>query len=81
MGLFDALKAFADAVNHEYERRIKVASNVKEYDPTGASHHGHVEIQNEQVVAVGDPATPHDGHAMHETQSTDQSAPRQLTHH
>lgn len=81
MGLFEALKAFADAVNYEYERRIKAASNVKEYDPTGALHHGHVEVQNEQVVAVEDAAGPHgDGRAVHETQSTEHSAPRQVTH-
>jgi hypothetical protein len=40
MGLFDALKSFADSVNTEYDRRIRGASLVEEYDPTGASHHG-----------------------------------------
>lgn len=41
MGLFDSLKSFVWAVDHEYDRRIKAASLVKEYDPTGAAHHHH----------------------------------------
>ena len=83
MGLFDALRAFAGAVNREYDRRVKAASNVKEYDPTGASHHhGHVEIQNEQVVAVDNDAgaNGHDGH-VRTTSPAEQAAPRQVTHH
>ncbi|HEY0739459.1 MAG TPA: hypothetical protein VGD69_31335 [Herpetosiphonaceae bacterium] len=39
MGLFDALKSLADAVDGEYDRRVRTASLVKHYDPTGASHH------------------------------------------
>lgn len=39
MGLFDALKSFTRSVNAEYDRRIREASLVKEYDPTGAHHH------------------------------------------
>ncbi len=83
MGLFDALRAFTRAVNHEYDRRVKAASNVREYDPTGASHHhGHVEIQNEQVVAVTDDAgsNGHDEH-VRATSPAEQAAPRQVTHH
>lgn len=42
MGVFDALKFFARAVDREYDRRVKAASLVRTYDPTGASHHhGH----------------------------------------
>lgn len=41
MGLLDSLTSFASAVNREYDRRIKAASLVKEYDPTGAAHHHH----------------------------------------
>lgn len=83
MGLFDALRAFTGAVNHEYDRRIKAASNIKNYDPTGESHHhGHVEIQNEQVVAVDDAGSA-DGHeaGVRETTPAEQAAPRQVTHH
>lgn len=40
MGLFDALKSFVGSVDREYDRRIRQASLVKHYDPTGASHHG-----------------------------------------
>ena len=39
MGLFDALKSFTNAVDSEYDRRVRTASLVKHYDPTGASHH------------------------------------------
>lgn len=39
MGLFDALKSFTNAVDGEYDRRVRTASLVKDYDPTGASHH------------------------------------------
>lgn len=82
MGLLDALRAFTGAVNREYDRRVKAASNVREYDPTGASHHhhGHVVIENEQVVAVEDGANGHDGH-MRPTTPAEQAAPRQVTHH
>lgn len=83
MGLFDALRTFTGAVNREYDRRVKAASNVREYDPTGASHHhGHVEIQNEQVVAVEDDAgvDGHDGY-VRDTSPAEQTAPRQVTHH
>jgi hypothetical protein len=41
MGLFDALKSFLNAVDSEYDRRVRTASLVKHYDPTGASHHHH----------------------------------------
>ncbi len=83
MGLFDALKGFVSAVNQEYDRRIKAASNVKDYDPTGAHHHAHdhVEIQNEQVVAIED--TTGNGYSsdVHQPEPADLEAPRQVTHH
>jgi hypothetical protein len=42
MGVLDALKYFARSVDREYDRRVKAASLVRGYDPTGASHqHGH----------------------------------------
>ena len=31
MGLLDTLKAFANAVDMEYDRRVRAASNVKHY--------------------------------------------------
>lgn len=40
MGLWDALKSFVTSVDTEYDRRIREASLVRKYDPTGASHHG-----------------------------------------
>lgn len=55
MGLLDSLRSFANAVDHEYDRRIKTASVIKNYDPTGASHHhggAHVEVHNEHVEAI-----------------------------
>lgn len=80
MGVLDALRAFAGAVNREYDRRVKAASNVKDYDPTGASHHhGHVQIQNEQVVAVDEGTNGHDGQ-VRDTTPAEQAAPRQVTH-
>lgn len=83
MGLFDALKSFVTAVDTEYDRRVKAASNVKAYDPTGALHqHAHVEVQNEQVVAVEDThrANRHEP-VLHAPQPADQSVPpRELTH-
>ena len=39
MGLFDALKSFVNAVDGEYDRRVRTASLVKHYDTTGSSHH------------------------------------------
>jgi hypothetical protein len=84
MGLFDALKEFVNAVNQEYDRRVKAASNVKDYDPTGAHHHGHdhVELQNEQVVAIED-TTGGNGYdsGVRQPEPTDLEAPRQVTHH
>ena len=82
MGLFDALRAFTGAVNREYDRRVKAASNVKNYDPTGeAHHHGHVTLQNEQVVAVEDDDSA-DGHGgARETTPAEQAVPREVTHH
>jgi|GEM_PF-7098481 len=80
MGLFDTLKSFANSVDFEYDRRIRTASLVKEYDPTGASHHGaHAEIHNEHVEQISDGAAhDHDGAAP---QPQQQSAPRQVTHY
>ena len=83
MGLFDALRAFTGAVNGEYDRRIKAASNIKNYDPTGESHHhGHVTLQNEQVVAVEDDGST-DGHdaGVRAPTPAEQAAPREVTHH
>jgi hypothetical protein len=53
MGLFDSLRRLTGSVNTEYDRRIKAASLVTDYDPTGASHHhDHVEVHNEHIEAV-----------------------------
>ena len=40
MGWLDALKAFVSSVDAEYDRRIKVASNVKTYHVGGHGTHG-----------------------------------------
>lgn len=84
MGLFDALKSFVNSVNHEYDRRIRAASLVKEYDPTGASHHGaHVITANEHVEAVIDTDGADGSHGtvvVAPPTQQQQSAPRQVTH-
>ena len=42
MGLLDTLKAFVNAVDTEYDRRIRAASNVKQYRVGGhGAHDGH----------------------------------------
>lgn len=82
MGLFDSIKQFVSSVDTEYDRRIKAASNVKYYDPTGASHHhGHLEAHNEHVEEV---VTDHsaNGHAVTgEPTQQQQSNPRQVLEH
>jgi hypothetical protein len=82
MGLFDSLKQFARSVDAEYDRRIKAASKVKEYDPTGASHHhNHVEVHNEHVEEV---VTDHgaNGHVVtSEPTPQQQSNPRHVLKH
>ena len=53
MGLIDSLRRITGSINTEYDRRIKSASLVKSYDPTGASHHhDHVEVHNEHIEGV-----------------------------
>lgn len=85
MGLWDALQALARSIDSEYDRRIRAASLVKGYDPSGASHHRHVAVQNEHLEHVyveqaggNDGAfapTPTDT----EPTSHQQSTPRQVT--
>ena len=42
MGLLDALKSFANAVDKEYDRRVRAASNVKHYSVGGhGTQNGH----------------------------------------
>lgn len=42
MGLIDALKAFANSVDVEYDRRVRAASNVKQYSVGGhGTQNGH----------------------------------------
>lgn len=80
MGLFNSLRKFLSSVDDEYDRRIKTASNVKEYDPTGASHHhAHVEVHNEHVESV---ETAHgNGHTvMAEPTEAEETNPRRVTH-
>ena len=80
MGLFGSFRKFLSTVDNEYDRRIKTASLVKEYDPTGASHHhGHAEVHNEHVEHV---ETAHgNGHTvMEEPTESEQTNPRKVTH-
>lgn len=83
MGLFDSLKRLLRSVDTEYDRRIKAASNVKEYDPTGALHaHAHVEVHNEHLEEVeGEHGT--NGHVVMTTPSPDQqnTPPREVAQH
>lgn len=74
-------RRFARAVETEYDRRIRAASLVRHYDPTGASHaHGHVEAHNEHIERV-DHGHDSDGHADSVPREQEQSAPREATHH
>ncbi len=42
MGWLDGIKAFVNAINTEYDRRIRAASNVKEYKVGGhGTQNGH----------------------------------------
>ena len=41
MSWLDGLRAFVNAVDTEYDRRIRTASNVKEYHIGGHGSHGH----------------------------------------
>jgi len=69
MGFLDALKFFARAVDREYDRRVKAASLVRAYDPTGASHHhGHHLTDGEHDTRVE--RLQGEGGAVGELQST-----------
>ncbi len=56
MGWLDGLKALVNAVNTEYDRRIRSASNVKEYKVGHAANasHTHVERVQGEGGAVGE---------------------------
>ena len=80
MGLRGVLRALARSIDAEYDRRIRSASLVKTYDPTGASHHDHVAIHNERVEQIGvDGEVQAEGREI-EPAPHQQSAPRQVTH-
>ncbi len=51
MGWLDGLKALVNAVDIEYDRRIRTASNVKEYKVGGHGHGSHT--GNRHVPAHG----------------------------
>ena len=83
MGLFDSLKHFVNSVDAVYDRRIKAASLVKGYDPTGASHHhGQVEVHNEHVEAVEDERSSN-GHVTlaEPSQQQQNTPPREVASH
>ena len=57
MGWLDGLKALVNSVDTEYDRRIRSASNVKEYSVGGhgeAASHAHVERIQGEGGAVGE---------------------------
>jgi hypothetical protein len=81
MNFFNSIRNFVSSVDDEYDRRIKSASNVKEYDPTGASHHhGHVEVHNEHVERVEGPEGTNGRSISAEPSQHQQSTPRAATH-
>ena len=59
MGWRDALKAFANAVDSEYDRRIRSASNVKAYviggrhSHAGHGHAGELHGESERLAGEG----------------------------
>ncbi len=80
MGLREALQAFARSIDAAYDRRIRAASLIKDYDPSGVAHHGHVAIHNERVEQIGvDSAVQAEGKET-EPAPYQQAAPRQVTH-
>ncbi len=82
MGLRGVLRALARSIDAEYDRRIRSASLVKTYDPTGASHHDHVAIHNERVEQISvDGEAEAEGGSETAPAPHQQSAPRQVTHH
>ncbi len=86
MGLWNALQALIRSIDAEYDRRIRAASLVKEYDPTGASHHGYGAAHNEHVENVHLEQVGEEGGvyehapAAAEPAPHHQSTPRQVTH-
>lgn len=81
MGLFDSFRKFLASIDTEYDRRIKTASLVKEYDPTGESHdHEHVEVHNEHVERVDDYHGTNGHVTTSEPTESEQREPRRVTH-
>jgi hypothetical protein len=85
MGLWDMFQALVRSIDAEYDRRIRAASLVKQYDSTGASHHGHIAVHNEHIENVYiEQAGGSDGVSVHTPADTEpiphqQSTPRQVT--
>lgn len=68
---------FVAAIEREYDRRIRAASLVKAYDPTGASHHhDRLETANEH----GEQSAAQDGRAPSLPTADQQDAPHAATH-
>ena len=57
MGLFDNIRALVNSVETEYDRRIRAASNVRQYQIGGHSAHGDDHYAEHE-----------DGHPEHERQ-------------
>lgn len=56
MGFFDNIRALVNSVETEYDRRIRAASNVRQYQTGGHGAHGEGHAGHE------------DGHSEHERQ-------------
>ena len=57
MGWLDSLKALARSVETEYDRRVRSASNVRQYSVGGhgdSATHAHVEREQGEGGAVGE---------------------------
>ncbi|WP_029214869.1 hypothetical protein [Kallotenue papyrolyticum] len=69
---------FVAAIEREYDRRIRAASLVKAYDPSGASpHHDRQETANEHVEQI---AVAQDGREPSLPTADQQPAPHTATH-
>jgi hypothetical protein len=60
MGIKDIWNGLIGAVDGEYDRRIKAASNVREYHPGGHGHgHGHDEAHEHHDLPEEQPGDAH----------------------
>lgn len=75
MGWLDSLKSMVNAVDTEYDRRIRAASNVREYNigghavHSGDDHHDGHELENERLEGEGGMTGPLQSNAGPQTEA------------